>query len=82
MFHLESGDAYCLTKTNKIVKIENIMKCNGQISFIGRRFREKCHLFFLSTFFKIFKYIYCKHSWIIKKMALKQIFKKKVVVIT
>jgi len=45
MFRLKSGDAYCLTKTNEVVKIENIMKCNEQIYFIGRRFREKCDLF-------------------------------------
>jgi len=45
MFRLKSGDAYCLTKINEVVKIENIMKCNEQIYFIGRKFREKCDLF-------------------------------------
>jgi len=45
IFRLKSGNTYCLIKTNEVIKIVNIMKCNEQIYFIGRRFKEKCDLF-------------------------------------
>jgi len=66
-------------KTNEIVKIENIMKCNEQIYiyFIGR-FREKYDLFSY-PFFSKYLNIYCEHSWITKKVVAFKRYKKKIV---
>ncbi|KAM0727557.1 hypothetical protein ACS0PU_005806 [Formica fusca] len=44
-FFLRSADAYCLTKANEVLKIENIIKCNEGNYLIGRKFRERSDLF-------------------------------------
>ncbi|KYM98543.1 hypothetical protein ALC62_10742 [Cyphomyrmex costatus] len=44
-FCLKSADAYCLTKNNEILKIENIIKCNDGTYLIGRKFEIKSDLF-------------------------------------
>lgn len=44
-FHVQSADAYCLTKANEVLKIENIIKCNDENYLIGRKFGEKSNLF-------------------------------------
>ncbi|XP_070168196.1 uncharacterized protein [Polyergus mexicanus] len=44
-FSLRSADAYCLTKANEVLKIENIIKCNEGNYLIGRKFRERSDLF-------------------------------------
>lgn len=45
-FSLKSADAYCLTKTNEVLKIKNIIKCiEGNICIIGKKFEEKLDLF-------------------------------------
>lgn len=44
-FVSKSVDAYCLTKTNEIVKIENIIKCKEGNYLIGRKFEKKSNLF-------------------------------------
>lgn len=45
MFRLKSGDSYCLTKDNEVVKIENIVKCTKNIYLIGRKFIEQRNFF-------------------------------------
>lgn len=47
-FSLKSADAYCLTKANEIIKIENIIK-GEETYLIGRKFKERS--FFLSISF-------------------------------
>lgn len=43
-FSLKSADAYCLTKANEVIKIENIIK-GEETYLIGRKFKEKSDLF-------------------------------------
>lgn len=46
MFHVHSNDAYGLIKSNEIIKILNIIKCNnGEIYVIGRKFKKRSDLF-------------------------------------
>lgn len=44
-FIIRSADAYCLTKANEVIKIENIIKCTDGNYFIGRKFKDKSDLF-------------------------------------
>ncbi|XP_025162266.1 uncharacterized protein LOC105184540 isoform X1 [Harpegnathos saltator] len=44
-FHVQSADAYCLTKPNEVLKIEKIIKCTERNYLIGRKFEEKSNLF-------------------------------------
>ncbi|XP_077275558.1 uncharacterized protein LOC143904618 [Temnothorax americanus] len=60
-FYLQSSDAYCLTKTNEVIKIKNIIKCTEGTYLIGRRFKEKSNFFsypFSSCNIDIYIYIY------------------------
>lgn len=58
IFCVRSSDAYCLTKSNEIVEIVNIIKSNdGETYLIGRQLKEKSNLFlypFPSSYINIF----------------------------
>lgn len=80
MFRLKSGDAYCLTKANEVVRIENIINCTDNIYFIGRRFREKCDLFFYPFPSSCFNIYIVNDLGSLRKWCLNDI-KKKVVLL-